>query len=159
MKSKLRRLGNVGLVVIDYLQLMHPDISTGNQVQDVASITRAIKLMAKEFEIPIILCSQLSRATDKRSGKERIPMLSDLRDSGSIEQDADIVIFIYRSDYYENKDGEAVQNETNSDYIIAQCNVAKNRHGSPGIVQLAWVGKFFKFMSIDDNVSTEMSEN
>ncbi len=160
MKSKLRRLGNVGLVVIDYLQLMHPDVTTGNQVQDIASITRAIKLMAKEFEIPIILCSQLSRATDKRSGKERQPMLSDLRDSGSIEQDADIVIFIYRSDYYENKDGEATEEvNTNSDYIVAQCNVAKNRHGSPGIVQLAWVGKYFKFMSIDDNVSTEANNN
>ncbi len=160
MKSKLRRLGNVGLVVIDYLQLMHPDINTGNQVQDIASITRAIKLMAKEFEIPIILCSQLSRATDKRSGKERLPMLSDLRDSGSIEQDADIVIFIYRSDYYENKDGEAPENNNaNSDYILAQCNVAKNRHGSPGIVQLAWVGKYFKFMSIEENVTDTSAEN
>ncbi len=158
MKSMLRRLGNVGLVVIDYLQLMHPDVSTNNQVQDVASITRAIKLMAKEFEIPIILCSQLSRATDKRSGKERQPMLSDLRDSGSIEQDADIVLFIYRSDYYERKEGDAPQ-ETNSDYIVAECNVAKNRHGSPGIVPLAWVGKYFKFMSIADEISHESSEN
>jgi len=158
MKSMLRRLGNVGLVIIDYLQLMHPDVVTNNQVQDIGSITRSIKLMAKEFEIPIILCSQLSRATDKRSGKERQPMLSDLRDSGSIEQDADIVMFLYRSDYYERKEGDAPE-ETNSDYIVAECNVAKNRHGSPGVVPLAWVGKYFKFMSISEEYSNEPTEN
>ncbi len=152
MKSKLRRLGNLGLVVIDYLQLMHPDVTTNNPVQDIASITRSIKLMAKEFEIPIILCSQLSRATDKRGQKERQPMLSDLRDSGAIEQDADIVLFIYRSDYYESKDGEAPQlQETNSDFMIAECNVAKNRHGGTGTVQLNWIGKFFKFTGIDNS--------
>ena len=158
MKSKLRRLDNLGLVIIDYLQLMNPDVPTDNRVLDVASITRAIKLMAKEFEIPIILCSQLARATENR--KERQPMLSDLRDSGAIEQDADIVLFIYRSDYYERKDGENpdAANE-NSDYILAECNVAKNRHGSTGVVKLAWVGKYYKFMSIEDNVSHESAEN
>jgi len=159
MKSKLRRLGNLGLVVIDYLQLMHSDIATDNRVQDIANITRAIKLMAKEFEIPIILCSQLARSTDKRGQKERQPMLSDLRDSGAIEQDADIVLFIYRSDYYERKEGEALEEaNSNSDYIVAECNVAKNRHGSPGVVPLAWVGKYYKFMSIDEDVSNESSE-
>lgn len=157
MKSKLRRLDNLGLVIIDYLQLMNPDVPTDNRVLDVASITRSIKLMAKEFEIPIILCSQLARATENR--KERQPMLSDLRDSGAIEQDADIVLFIYRSDYYERKDGEAQPNENeNSDYIIAECNVAKNRHGSTGVVKLAWVGKYYKFMSIEDNISHESGE-
>jgi replicative DNA helicase len=157
MKSKLRRLGNLGLVIIDYLQLMNPDVPTDNRVLDVASITRSIKLMAKEFEIPIILCSQLARATENR--KDRQPMLSDLRDSGAIEQDADIVMFIYRSDYYERKDGEAPENNENSDYILAECNVAKNRHGSAGVVKLAWVGKYYKFMSIEDNVSHESGEN
>ena len=158
MKSKLRRLDNLGLVIIDYLQLMNPDVPTDNRVLDVASITRAIKLMAKEFEIPIILCSQLARATENR--KERQPMLSDLRDSGAIEQDADIVLFIYRSDYYERKDSEnpAPANE-NSDYILAECNVAKNRHGSTGVVKLAWVGKYYKFMSIEDNISHDSGEN
>ncbi len=157
MKSKLRRLGNLGLVIIDYLQLMHPDVSSGNPVQDVASITRAIKLMAKEFEIPIILCSQLSRATDKRGQKERQPMLSDLRDSGAIEQDADIVLFIYRSDYYESKDGDNPEAQPqNSDFIVAECNVAKNRHGGTGSVHLNWIGKFFKFTSIDE---TENEQN
>lgn len=157
MKSKLRRLDNLGLVVIDYLQLMQPDVPTDNRVLDVASITRSIKLMAKEFEIPIILCSQLARATENR--KERQPMLSDLRDSGAIEQDADCVLFIYRSDYYERKDGEAPDaGNENSDYIVAECNVAKNRHGSPGVVKLAWVGKYYKFMSIDENVTYESGE-
>lgn len=157
MKSKLRRLDNLGLVVIDYLQLMQADIPTDNRVLDIASITRSIKLMAKEFGIPIILCSQLARATDNR--KERQPMLSDLRDSGAIEQDADSVIFIYRSDYYERKEGDSSDAQSeNSDYIVAECNVAKNRHGSPGVVKLAWVGKYFKFMSIEENLSYESNE-
>ena len=157
MKSKLRRIDNLGLVVIDYLQLMQPDVPTDNRVLDVASITRSIKLMAKEFEIPIILCSQLARATENR--KERQPMLSDLRDSGAIEQDADCVLFIYRSDYYERKEVEPNEPENgNSDYIVAECNVAKNRHGSPGVVKLAWVGKYYKFMSIDDNVTYDSQE-
>ncbi len=159
MKSKLRRLGNVGLVVIDYLQLMHPDVATDNRVLDIANITRAIKLMAKEFEIPIILCSQLARTTEKRGQKERQPMLSDLRDSGAIEQDADIVLFIYRKDYYERKDAEQGESpEPQSDYITAECYVAKNRHGSSGAVPLAWVGKYFKFMSIEDDGSSESNE-
>ncbi len=160
MKSKLRRLGNVGLVVIDYLQLMQPDVDTGNRVLDIASITRSIKLMAKEFEIPIILCSQLARSTEKRGQKERQPMLSDLRDSGAIEQDADIVLFIYRNDYYERKDADDVgADENNSDYIIAECNVAKNRHGSPGVVKLMWVGKYYKFMSIEEDLAHDSGEN
>lgn len=158
MKSKLRRLDNLGLVVIDYLQLMNPDVPTDNRVIDIASITRSIKLMAKEFEIPIILCSQLARASENR--KERQPMLSDLRDSGAIEQDADIVLFIYRSDYYERKDGDApAQSNGNSDYISAECNIAKNRHGSTGVVKLAWVGKYYKFMSIEENISDESGSN
>ena len=156
MKSKLRRLDNLGLVVIDYLQLMNPDVPTDNRVLDVASITRSIKLMAKEFEIPIILCSQLARASENR--KERQPMLSDLRDSGAIEQDADMVLFIYRSDYYERKETDAPDVNTNSDYIVAECNVAKNRHGSTGVVKLAWVGKYYKFMSIEDDVAHETGE-
>ncbi len=160
MKSKLRRLGNIGLVVIDYLQLMQPDVDTGNRVLDIASITRAIKLMAKEFEIPIILCSQLARATEKRGQKERQPMLSDLRDSGAIEQDADIVLFIYRNDYYERKDAEeAGAQDGNSDFIVAECNVAKNRHGSPGVVRLMWVGKYYKFMSIEEDLEHDGIEN
>ncbi len=158
MKSKLRRLDNLGLVIIDYLQLMNPDVPTDNRVVDIANITRSLKLMAKEFEIPIILCSQLARAGENR--KDHQPMLSDLRDSGAIEQDADIVLFIYRSDYYERKDSDAPESTNeNSDYILAECNVAKNRHGSTGVVKLAWVGKYYKFMSIEDNISHESGEN
>ena len=158
MKSKLRRLGNVGLIVVDYLQLMYPDIQTDNRVRDIAEITRALKLMAKEFEVPLILCSQLARATENR--KDRQPMLSDLRDSGAIEQDADIVLFLYRGDYYERKEGDpAQQAPENSDYITAECNVAKNRHGNTGVIKLAWVGKYFKFMSIEENLNDGSEEN
>ena len=152
MKSKLRRLDNIGLVVVDYLQLMAPDVANDNRVQEIAGITRSLKLMAKEFEIPVILCSQLARQSENR--KDRQPMLSDLRDSGAIEQDADIVLFIYRSDYYERKDGESQDGTAgNSDYISAEINVAKNRHGGTGVVKLAWVGKYFKFMSIEENIA------
>ena len=97
MKAKLRRLKDVKLVIIDYLQLMQSERHTDNRVQEVAEMTRALKLLAKEFACPIILCSQLSRSNEARSDKR--PMLSDLRDSGAIEQDADIVIFLYRNDY------------------------------------------------------------
>ena len=114
--------------------------------------------MAKEFGVPIILCSQLARATENR--KDRQPMLSDLRDSGAIEQDADIVMFLYRSDYYDHKEGdnEPVAN-SNSDYITAEVNVAKNRHGNTGFIKLAWVGKYFKFMSIEENFDDVPSES
>lgn len=153
IRAKLRRLDNIGLVVIDYLQLMYPDKVTDNRVNDIANITRSLKLIAKDFEAPLILCSQLARGTESR--KEKQPMLSDLRDSGAIEQDADIVLFLYRSDYYEheNETGESVSQ--NSDYVIAECNVAKNRHGGTGVAKLAWVGKYFKFMGIEDNVTNE----
>ena len=138
MKSKLRRLDNLGLIIIDYLQLMNPDVPTDNRVLDVASITRSIKLMAKEFEVPVILCSQLARASENR--KDRQPMLSDLRDSGAIEQDADIVMFLYKDEYYKNS-GESDN--------IAECIIAKNRHGSTGKVELGWYGQFTKFTSLD----------
>ena len=132
---------------------MYPDKVTDNRVNDIANITRSLKLIAKDFEAPLILCSQLARGTESR--KEKQPMLSDLRDSGAIEQDADVVLFLYRSDYYEheNENGESVSQ--NSDYVIAECNVAKNRHGGTGVAKLAWVGKYFKFMGIEDNVTNE----
>ena len=158
MKSKLRRVKDLGLIVVDYLQLMYPDVPSDNRVRDIADITRSLKLMAKEFGVPIILCSQLARATENR--KDRQPMLSDLRDSGAIEQDADIVMFLYRSDYYDHKEGdnEPVAN-SNSDYITAEVNVAKNRHGNTGFIKLAWVGKYFKFMSIEENFDDVPSES
>lgn len=104
MKAKLRRVPNLGLVVIDYLQLMSSGRRIDNRVQEVSEITRNLKVMAKELDVPIITLSQLSRSPDKRTGDHR-PVLSDLRESGSIEQDADLVMFLYRDEYY-NDDSE-----------------------------------------------------
>ena len=144
MKGKLRRIKNLGLVVVDYLGLMQSDSKRiENRVQEVAEISRGLKLMAKELNVPIICCAQLSRGPEQRTDKR--PMLSDLRDSGSIEQDADSVIFLYRDEYYDN--------QSNSDEpAIAEVIIAKNRHGSTGTVKVGWVGKFTKFRSIDTNI-------
>ena len=146
MKAKLRREGKIGLVVIDYLQLMQGDKHTDNRVQEVADISRNLKLMAKELHVPIICCSQLSRGTEGRTSKR--PMLSDLRESGSIEQDADTVIFIYRDEYYMDAD-----NKKNIDITkapVAEIIVAKNRHGSTGTVKLNWIGRYTTFYSIEE---------
>ncbi len=134
MKAKLRRLRGVDLVIIDYLQLMSSNKRSDNRVQEISEITRSLKIMAKEFNIPIIVLSQLSRGTESREDKR--PLLSHLRESGSIEQDADIVMMLYRDDYY-NKDSD----EPN----VAECIVAKNRHGETDTVKLAWDGRFTKF--------------
>lgn len=137
MKAKLRRVKNLGLVVIDYLQLMQSDRKIDNRVQEVAEISRNLKLLAKELKVPVITCAQLSRAPESRNDK--IPMLSDLRDSGAIEQDADIVMFLYRPDYY---------GDQNDEQNIAQVIIAKNRHGSTGKVDMGWFGKYTKFTSL-----------
>ena len=135
MKSKARRLKlehGLDLIVIDYLQLM-----TGkgeNRQQEVSEISRSIKVLAKELEVPVLTLSQLSRAPEQR--QDHRPMLSDLRESGSIEQDADLVMFLYRDEYY-NKDTEKPG--------TAECIIAKQRNGPVGTVDLAWIGKFSKF--------------
>ena len=135
MKAKCRRLGkDLGLIVIDYLQLMHSPKHTDNRVQEVAEISRSLKIMAKELQVPVLCCSQLSRGPEGRTNKR--PMLSDLRESGSIEQDADIVLFIYRDDYY---------NEESEKKNTAELIVAKNRHGETGTVELQWMGQFTSF--------------
>ena len=136
MKAKLRRVKNLGLVVIDYLQLMQSDRKIDNRVQEVGDISRNLKILAKELMVPIICCAQLSRSPESRTDKT--PMLSDLRDSGAIEQDADVIMFLSR-DYYQN-DPEK-QN-------VADVIVAKNRHGSTGKVEMGWFGQFTKFISI-----------
>ncbi len=141
MKAKLRRVKNLGLVVIDYLGLMQGDGHKDNRVQEVSEISRSLKVMAKELNVPVICCAQLSRGPEGRTDKR--PMLSDLRDSGAIEQDADTVIFLYRSEYY--KTGEDSSQDTN----IAEIIIAKNRHGSVGTVEMGWNGKFTKFVTID----------
>lgn len=138
MKSKLRRVENLGLVVVDYLGLMQSDKKTDNRVNEVSDISRNLKLMAKELEVPVIVCSQLSRGPEKT---DKPPMLSDLRDSGAIEQDADIVMFLSR-DYYQNDPDK--QN-------VATCNIAKNRHGSMGKVDLGWFAQYTRFTNLDSN--------
>ena len=137
MKAKLRRLKDVDLVIIDYLQLMSGTRRTDNRVQEISEITRNLKIMAKEINIPVITLSQLSRASEQRT--EHRPMLSDLRDSGSIEQDADIVMFLYRQDYYSNSGDE------NDDKNSGECIVAKNRHGESRTIPLHWQGEYMRF--------------
>ena len=137
INAKCRRLDNLGLVVIDYLQLM---MGSGygkageNRVQVVGEISRALKIMAKELNVPVICLSQLSRGPESRTDKR--PLLSDLRESGSIEQDADAVLFLYRDEYY---------NENSEEKGIAECIVAKNRHGETGTVKLQWFGQYQLF--------------
>ena len=148
MNAKCRRIDNLGLVVIDYLQLMTSAGGKGysgeNRQQAVSDISRMLKIMAKELQVPVLCLSQLSRANEKREDKR--PMLSDLRESGSIEQDADIVMFIYRDDYY-NKESEKRN--------IAECIVAKNRHGETGTVDLRWMGEYTSFGTIEHRYNEE----
>ena len=142
MNAKCRRLDNLGLVVIDYLQLMTSAGGKGysgeNRQQAVSDISRMLKIMAKELQVPVLCLSQLSRANEKRDNKR--PMLSDLRESGAIEQDADIVMFLYRDDYY-NADTEKRN--------VAECIVAKNRHGETGKVELRWMPEYTAFGTLE----------
>ncbi len=139
MRAKLRRIKNLGLIVVDYLGLMQSDKRNENRVNEVADISRNLKLLAKELGVPIICCAQLSRGPEGRENKK--PMLSDLRDSGAIEQDADVVMFIYREEYY--KEDSQKQNE-------AEIIIAKNRHGSVSNVKLGWFGEFTKFSTLSN---------
>lgn len=134
-KAKLEK--KIGLIIIDYLQLMESKNSSGSRQQEVSEISRSLKILAKELNVPVIALSQLSRSTESRPDKR--PMLSDLRESGSIEQDADIVMFIHREDYYDR------ETERKN---IAEIIVAKNRHGETGPVELAWIGKYTKFANL-----------
>ena len=145
MKGKLRRVDNLGLVVIDYLGLMSSDKRIDNRVNEVGDITRNLKIMAKELNVPILCCAQLSRGPEGRNDKR--PMLSDLRDSGSIEQDADCVMFLFRDEYYKTD----AANDTEGN--IAEVIVAKNRHGSTGTVKVGWIGRYTKFRSIAESGS------
>ena len=147
MKSRIRRLKNIDLVVIDYLQLMASGRRIDNRVQEISAITRNLKIMAKELNVPIITLSQLSRASEQRTGDHR-PQLSDLRDSGSIEQDADIVLFLYREGYYDKEDGENAA--PTADMNSGECIVAKNRHGETNTVKLHWQGEFMRFTGTDN---------
>ena len=148
MKSKLRRLRKVDLVVIDYLQLMSTGRRNDNRVQEISEITRNLKILAKEINVPVICLSQLSRASEQR--QDHRPQLSDLRDSGSIEQDADIVLFLYRDGYYEREKGAETVNAA-VDQNSGECIVAKNRHGETTSVKLHWQGEFMRFTGIEHN--------
>ena len=136
----------IGLVIIDYLQLMQSAKRTESRVQEISDITRNLKIMAKELNVPVIALSQLSRAAEKTTGRsDHRPQLSDLRDSGSIEQDADIVLFLYRAAYYNAQNGEENQANENE----AECIVAKNRHGETSVVRLGWDGAHTRFSNLD----------
>ncbi len=141
IRAKCRRLKqskNLGLVVIDYLQLMTSSRRTENRQQEISEISRSLKILAKELDVPVITLSQLSRASESRSDKR--PLLSDLRESGAIEQDADIVMFLYRDEYY---------NKNSEDKNLAECIIAKFRNGETGTIKLGWKGKYTKFLNID----------
>ena len=145
IRAKCRKLKlekGLGMVVIDYLQLITASNSKrgGSREQEIAEISRSLKILAKELDIPVIALSQLSRAPEQRP--DHRPMLSDLRESGSIEQDADKVIFLYRDDYY-NEDSEKKN--------IAEVKMAKHRAGSTGTIELLWLGNYTKFVNIDKN--------
>lgn len=139
IKAKLRRLRDVDLVVIDYLQLMTASMRIENRVQEVSQITRNLKIMAKELNIPVLVLSQLARDSEKRTNHR--PVLSDLRDSGSIEQDADIVLFLYRDDYYQDTEPQ----DDGTDKNQSECIIAKNRHGETKTIPLHWQGEFMRF--------------
>ena len=151
MKARVRRLGGVAAVFIDYLQLMQSAKRTENRVQEVSEITRSLKLMAKELMIPVVVCAQLSRGTENRGGSHK-PQLADLRESGSIEQDADIVVMLYREDYYKNDKKQQEQKDDGADQIevnAAELLVQKNRHGPTGSIKLAWNPKFTLYTCFD----------
>lgn len=142
IRAKCRKLKlekNIGLIVIDYLQLIQ---GTGkrnaSREQEISEISRSLKILAKELDVPVIALSQLSRAAEQRA--DHRPMLSDLRESGAIEQDADIVMFLYRDDYY-NPDTEKKN--------IAEVIMAKHRAGSTGTVELLWLGNYTKFVNME----------
>lgn len=139
IKAKLRRLKNVDLVIIDYLQLMTSAKRIDNRVQEISDITRNLKIMAKELNVPVLTLSQLARDSEKRTNHR--PVLSDLRDSGSIEQDADIVLFLYRDDYYHDSETPDEDADKNS----SECIIAKNRHGETKTIPLHWQGEFMRF--------------
>lgn len=149
IKAKCKRLQQskgLGLVVIDYMQLMTSSGRHENRQSEITEISRSLKMLAKDLDVPVIALSQLSRASEKRPDKR--PVLSDLRESGAIEQDADIVMFLYREDYQKTNSPEDSRPDTGNNNI-AECIISKFRSGEPGTVKLGWQGKYTKFINID----------
>lgn len=154
LRAKARRLKaerNIGIIMIDYLQLMTGSTANGgNREQEIAGISRSLKIIAKELDVCVIALAQLSRAVESRGGDKR-PVLSDLRESGSIEQDADMVAFLYRPEYY----GFETDEEGNSTQGLAELIIAKQRNGPTGTVKLQFIGKYGKFSDWGYNAPTE----
>ena len=144
---RLKQTRGLSLIIIDYLQLMQSGGRNESRQQEVSDISRSLKVMAKELDVPVIALSQLSRASETRTDKR--PMLSDIRESGSIEQDADMVIFLYRDEYY-NKDTE--------DKNLAEVILAKHRAGETGMFKLGWQGRYTKFINIDYHAQAQEEE-
>ena len=149
MNAQCRRITNLGLIVIDYLQLIQSASNTRgyiaeSRMQAITEITRMMKIMAKELNVPVICLSQMSRANEKRENKR--PMLSDLRESGAIEQDADVVLGLYRDDYY---------NEESDKPNIAECIILKNRRGETGKIELKWTPEYTTFSSLERRFKDE----
>jgi replicative DNA helicase len=141
IRSKARRLKSrepgLGLIIVDYMQLMTSGVTAENRVQEVSQISRALKILARDLDVPILALSQLSRAVEQRHDKR--PILSDLRESGSIEQDADLVIFIYRDEYY---------NEDSDQQGLAEVILAKHRNGPTDSVKLSFLKRYAKFADL-----------
>jgi replicative DNA helicase len=142
LRSKARRLKsrepNLGLIIVDYLQLMTSGASAENRVQEVSQISRALKVLARDLDVPILAMSQLSRAVEQRQDKR--PLLSDLRESGSLEQDADLVFFVYRDEYYLGEESEQQG--------VAEVILAKHRNGPTGTVKLSFLRRYAKFADL-----------
>lgn len=163
MKARCRRLKNVDAVFIDYLQLMQSAKKSESRVQEVTEITRSLKLMAKDLMIPVVVCAQLSRSTEGR-GSSHKPQLADLRESGSIEQDADMVLMLYRPDYYksekeDSKDNKGAEQQeqpqqdksSELEVNVAELLVQKNRHGPTGSVKMIWNPQYTLYTCVEDN--------
>lgn len=147
MKARALRMKNVDCIIIDYLQLMSGTKRTDNRVNEVAEITRGLKMMAKDLNVPVVTCSQLSRNVAKNASDHR-PQMTDLRESGSIEQDADIVLMLHREDYYNHNPDEG-EDTVNENANIAEIIVGKNRHGSTETVKVAWNPEFTMFSTLE----------
>ncbi len=146
IKSRIRRMKDVDIIMIDYLGLVKPSTRKENRVQEVSEITRQLKMLAKDLNIPVICCAQLARSTEGR-GKNHKPQLSDLRESGSIEQDADIVMFLYREEYYKSELDEDKQDDVDENHT--ELIVAKNRHGATATIEMTFDKEFTRFRAVD----------